>query len=48
MSRTSYLAVTTRYRARKIAPWAAIIAKVEGGFIAFATVSDYRIWSGQR
>lgn len=41
-----FLPVSTRHKARIAAPWAAVIAKVEGGFIAFATVTGYRIWKG--
>jgi len=37
------------YRAaRRAAPWAAIIARVEGGYIAFRTITDYQTWRGQR
>ena len=30
--------------AKRRAPWAAIIARVEGGFIAFESINDYRNW----
>ena len=33
--------------ARKLCPWAAIIARVENGFIAFESVRDYRTWRRQ-
>lgn len=34
--------------ARRRCPWAAIIAKVDGGFHAFESVTDYKIWRGQK
>jgi hypothetical protein len=30
--------------ASRRAPWAAIICRVEGGFIAFESMQDYRTW----
>ena len=30
-----------------VAPWAAIIVAVEGGWIAFESVTDYEVWSRQ-
>jgi hypothetical protein len=30
------------------APWAAGIIKVDGGFLAFETVTDYRNWKNQK
>jgi hypothetical protein len=38
----------TRYWARKLCPWAVVIAKVEGGFICFHSVADYKKWRNQR
>lgn len=46
--RKTFLEVTTRYQARKAAPWAAVIARCEGGFYAFESVTDYDIWRRQR
>lgn len=43
-----YLDTTTRYRAYRLAPWAARIARVDGGYLAFATVDAYRQWRRQR
>lgn len=34
--------------ARKKAPWAAKVAKVEGGYMAFLTVTEYETWRKQR
>ena len=39
---------TSRKQAAKIAPWAAKIVKVEGGYMAFEFVSDYQTWKRQR
>jgi hypothetical protein len=38
----------SRSTAAKRCPWAAIIAKVEGGFIAFESVTDYETWRRQK
>jgi len=35
-------------QARKLAPWAAKIVKVEGGYMAFESVSDYQTWRKQK
>lgn len=29
-------------------PWAAKIVKVEGGFMAFESLTDYRTWKNQK
>jgi len=42
------LTVKTRNQAIKAAPWAARIIKVDGGYLAFESVADYRIWLKQR
>lgn len=34
--------------ARRRCPWAAVIVKVEGGFIAFEFVTDYITWKNQK
>jgi hypothetical protein len=46
--RKEFLEVETRYQARKLAPWAAVIVKVSGGYMAFESADDYRIWKNQR
>lgn len=46
--RTEFLEVSTRYQARKAAPWAAVIASVCGGFRAFESAADYQTWRNQR
>lgn len=34
--------------AKRRAPWAAVIAKVSGGYIAFVHVADYKTWRKHR
>lgn len=38
----------TAAAARKIAPWAARVAKVCGGYKCFESISDYDTWRAQR
>lgn len=37
-----------RRTAYRRCPWAAKIVKVEGGYMAFESLDDYRIWRGQK
>jgi hypothetical protein len=37
----------TQEQAYELAPWAAIVVKVEGGWMAFESMSDYETWSKQ-
>jgi hypothetical protein len=46
--RKSFLEVKTRAAAVKLAPWAAKIVKVEGGFMAFEFVTDWQAWKRQK
>ena len=43
-----FYAVSSAKQARKLAPWAVKVVKVDGGYIAFASVGDYRTWSSQK
>lgn len=43
-----FIQVATRSEARKAAPWAEVIAKVAGGFMAFEFVTDYDTWRRQK
>ena len=45
---TSFVYCADRRTAKKRCPWAARITKVDGGFIAFATVDDYDTWRRQK
>lgn len=38
----------TRKEAEKKAPWAAKIVKVEGGYMAFESINDYKVWIKQK
>lgn len=38
---------TRKDRAAKAAPWATIIVKVQGGYMAFESITDYEIWRKQ-
>jgi len=44
--RTAY--AKTRYEAKKLYPWYAKIAKIEGGFIAFESKDTYINWKNQK
>lgn len=43
-----FIETHSRYLAKKAAPWAAVVAKVEGGFMAFEYACDYYIWQNQK
>ena len=38
----------SRYFVTRYCQWAAVIARVEGGFVAFESRDDYRVWKNQR
>lgn len=46
--RTMFIHCKTRRTAVKYAPWASFIVKVDGGFCAFESTDDYRVWRNQR
>jgi hypothetical protein len=48
MKMKKFIQTSTRYRAKKSCPWAAVIAKVNGGFMAFESHYDYEIWKNQK
>ena len=43
-----FIETESRYKAKKNAPWACIIIKVEGGYKAFALINDYNDWRNQK
>jgi len=43
-----FIECKTRKTAVSRAPWAAKIVKVEGGYMAFESAEDYRIWKNQK
>ena len=34
--------------AKNACPWASVIAKVDGGYMAFESAQDYRAWRSQK
>lgn len=46
--RTVFIECKSRSTAKRRAPWAAVITKVDGGFMAFESVSDYEMWRNQK
>ena len=48
MTKPQFVRCTTRYEAQKACPWASTFSKVEGGYMAFASVLDRRRWRAQR
>ena len=45
--RTEFLEVETIEQAEQLAPWAAKIVEVDGGYMAFESITDYETWVGQ-
>ena len=46
--RREFFAGCSRYFVARYCPWAAKVAKVCGGYIAFESLDDYQIWKKQR
>jgi len=46
--RTQVVECKSRSTAARRCPWAARIAKVEGGYMCWESVSDYETWRRQR
>jgi hypothetical protein len=46
--RKQFIECKTRRTAVLRAPWACIVAKVDGGFMAFESITDYEIWKNQK
>ena len=46
--RVRFFDCRTRAACKKYCPWAAVIAKVEGGFLAFECADAYKRWKAQR
>ena len=44
----AHIDATTRKAAKQQALWAAKICKVDGGYLAFATLTDFAVWKGQK
>ena len=46
--RREFIECRSRATAKRRAPWAARIAKCEGGFMAFESAADWETWRRQR
>jgi len=46
--RISFITCKDRRTALRRAPWACKIVKVEGGYMAFESITDYDTWMRQR
>ena len=46
--RREFVQVETRVAVKKRCPWAAVICKVEGGYIAFESITEAAIWKHQK
>lgn len=46
--RKEFIECRSRSTAQRRCPWAAVVTKVEGGFMAFESADDYRIWRQQK
>jgi hypothetical protein len=45
--KTEFFEVCTETEAQELAPWAAVIVAVEGGYKAFESINDYETWLKQ-
>ena len=45
--RREYIIVNTFAEAEAVAPWAAVLIAVEGGFMAFESVTDADTWEAR-
>lgn len=43
-----FIEVKTKYLAKKMMPWACVIAKVNGGFLGFESSEEYKNWKQQK
>jgi len=46
--RTQMIDCKSRSTAKRLAPWAAVLARVAGGYMAFESINDYRTWRNQK
>lgn len=46
--RREFIMCKTRRTAQRRAPWAAVLVKAEGGWWAFESSADARMWQQQR
>ena len=48
MRKETFIGSISRYFVKRYCPWAAKIVKVSGGYIAFESVEDWRVWMAQK
>ncbi len=48
MRKETFIGSVSRYFVKRQCPWAAKIAKVCGGYIAFESIADWQTWRGQK
>ena len=46
--KTKFIETESRYQAKNACPWASRIAKVNGGYMCFESITDYEIWKNQK
>ena len=46
--RKEFIECKARGTAKRQAPWAAKIVKVEGGYMAFESIDDFEVWKRQK
>lgn len=46
--RQAFIECKTRKQAEKAAPWYAVLVKVGGGYMAFESVQDWKVWKNQK
>jgi len=46
--RIETIRLKTHNGAKKRAPWAAVIARIYGGFIAFESIDDFIAWKNRK
>jgi hypothetical protein len=46
--RKQFVECASRRTAERRCPWYAVIAKVVGGYLAFESREDYRVWKNQK
>ncbi len=48
MRTEKFLGNISLYFVRRQCPWAAKIVRVEGGYMAFQSIADWKTWKSQR
>lgn len=48
MKNVEMIECKSRETAKRKAPWAARVAKVFGGYLAFESIADYETWKRQK